>query len=35
MKKQVKRNKKVSRETAMILMLNAFVLGILIEKIKS
>jgi len=35
MKKQVRKNKKrgISRETVMILTLNAFVLGILVEKI--
>lgn len=35
MKKQVRKNKKIkiSKETVMILMLNAFVLGILVEKI--
>ena len=34
MKKQVKRkNKGISIETAMVLMLNAFVIGMLIEKI--
>jgi len=35
MKKQVRKNKKIriSRETVMILTLNAFVIGILVEKI--
>ena len=33
MKKPVRKNKKISREMTMVLMLNAFVIGVLIEKI--
>lgn len=33
MKKQVKKRKGISRETAMLLMLNTFTIGMLIEKI--
>ena len=33
MKKQLKRNKGIKRETVMLLTLNAFVLGMLIQKI--
>lgn len=33
MKKQRRKNKKISREMTMVLMLNAFVIGILVEKI--
>ena len=33
MKKQVKRKKKITIETAMVLMLNAFTIGMLVQKI--
>ena len=33
MKKQRRKNKKISREMTMVLMLNAFVIGMVVEKI--
>ena len=33
MKKQVKRKKKITIETAMVLMLNAFTIGMFVQKI--